>query len=284
MSAVGAATGLRPLGRDPRAAAPVDEDAVVVANEPAGGPNHRLVLRSRRIARTAPAGQFVMVTVPDGTGGNFLLPRPMAIHRRRPADDTIELIFKTVGAGTRALALVPVGAPVELVGPLGRGFVLAPGHRSALLIGRGIGVCALMGVAEDARGTGVAVTVLLSARDEAAIIGREDGAELGVRVHAVDDRSGTSDPAAVGRLLRARLRDAPPDLVLVCGSARLTALAAELGREWGAEVQVSLEAHMACGVGYCHGCALPGEAGTEREGPLVCVDGPVFALDLEQAR
>jgi hypothetical protein len=33
---------------------------------------------------------------------------------------------------------------------------------------------------------------------------------------------------------------------------------------------------MACGTGACHGCVVP-----TREGYLrVCVDGPVFALDL----
>jgi ferredoxin len=38
----------------------------------------------------------------------------------------------------------------------------------------------------------------------------------------------------------------------------------------------SLEAHMACGSGACHGCVV-----ATREGYLrVCVDGPVFALDL----
>jgi dihydroorotate dehydrogenase electron transfer subunit len=38
---------------------------------------------------------------------------------------------------------------------------------------------------------------------------------------------------------------------------------------------VSLEAHMACGLGYCHGCSS-GAPGLAEEAPLVCRDGPVF--------
>jgi NAD(P)H-flavin reductase len=36
--------------------------------------------------------------------------------------------------------------------------------------------------------------------------------------------------------------------------------------------QASLEAHMACGVGACLGCAFPTTSGNKR----VCADGPVF--------
>jgi len=42
-------------------------------------------------------------------------------------------------------------------------------------------------------------------------------------------------------------------------------------------VQVSLEAHMACGLGYCHGCAT-GTRTADEESPLICRDGPVFRL------
>ena len=64
--------------------------------------------------------------------------------------------------------------------------------------------------------------------------------------------------------------------VAVCGSNRLLRLAMELGAPQEASVEVSLEAHMACGLGYCHGCST-GHPGLASESPLVCKDGPVFA-------
>ena len=108
-------------------------------------------------------------------------------------------------------------------------------------------------------------------------------AELGARVIAVTDDDGSSAIPALGERLRAEFRAAPPAVILVCGAGVLARLAAELGAEWGVPVQVSLEAHMACGLGYCHGCAAPVATDPETEGPLVCVDGPVFDAVLPAA-
>nr|WP_239081874.1 hypothetical protein [Streptomyces sp. SID9727] len=40
---------------------------------------------------------------------------------------------------------------------------------------------------------------------------------------------------------------------------------------------------MACGLGYCHGCAT-GTRGGPEESPLICKDGPVFRLDRSEGR
>jgi len=48
---------------------------------------------------------------------------------------------------------------------------------------------------------------------------------------------------------------------------------ATLAEEAACPCQVSLEAHMACGLGACLGCALPAGNGGYVH---VCKDGPVF--------
>ncbi|MGB4136483.1 MAG: dihydroorotate dehydrogenase electron transfer subunit [Microbacterium sp.] len=268
---------LRPAEVVPRVE-PTWEHADVVGHAVAGGRYLRLTLRSPEIAASAQAGQFVMVTVPGATGDRILLPRPMAIHRRRPAEGIVELIYNVIGRGTAALSEVPVGSSVLLTGPLGRGFEIPAGAQRLLLIGRGIGVCAVMGVAEDARGTGIRVDAVLSANTASSVIGAEDCAELGAEAIPVCDEDGSSSVQRLGELLRRRFAASPPDAIMVCGSTRLSRLAAELSAEWGVGAQVSLEAHMACGLGYCHGCAAPTAHSAAEEGPLVCVDGPVFDL------
>ena len=67
----------------------------------------------------------------------------------------------------------------------------------------------------------------------------------------------------------------PFAMVEITRALQARRLAAELGAEWGVPVRVSLEARMACGLGYCHGCAAPVATDPTVEGPLVCVDGPV---------
>ncbi|TFC76974.1 dihydroorotate oxidase electron transfer subunit [Cryobacterium cheniae] len=281
---------VRPPERRPRPD-PVWDDAPVLVHEVVGERYRRLVLATDTIATTALAGQFLMITVPPAEGERILLPRPMAIHRRHPEQGTVEVIYGVAGRGTTALADVAVGESLLVTGPLGRGFEFpdaaepdaalpTAAHprpaRTALMIGRGVGVCAIMGSVEDAARLGIAATVVLSGRSRANLIGPADCAELGARVIPVTDDDGSSALPALGGRLRGLFGSAPPDVILVCGAGVLARLAAELGAEWGVPVQVSLEAHMACGLGYCHGCAAPVATDPAVEGPLVCVDGPVF--------
>lgn len=77
-----------------------------------------------RIAHFAPArpGQFVNLEVPG-----YFLRRPLAIADLvRFPDGAVHLtvIVAQVGAGTRALRKVPVGAQISVLGPLGHGFDL----------------------------------------------------------------------------------------------------------------------------------------------------------------
>lgn len=261
---------------------PMMESARILEHEHLGTNNWRLLLKSERIVRAARPGQFIMITVPRSDGQDFLLPRPMAIHRRRTEKGAIEVVYATVGAGTRALARSAVGDLLTVVGPLGTPFTLEPGHSSILLLGRGIGICSLMTVAEEARDAQRAVFMVLSARTHEALVGSSDTDELGAAAIAVTDEDGTSGPAKVeARILEHYGECQSPDVIMTCGSRRLERLAHRLGRRWRVPVQVSVEARMACGLGYCHGCALPNPTSTEIEGPLVCVDGPVFTYEWE---
>ncbi|MFF3852418.1 hypothetical protein [Micromonospora sp. NPDC002575] len=256
---------------------PACDPAVVVGHTLLAPAIVRLVLRAPRVAATAQAGQFVMLSVPESTGELIQLPRPMAVHRRRTSGD-IEVVYNVQGRGTEALSRVRTGDSLLVTGPLGRGFDLPATAGPLLAIGRGIGVCSFMTLVEDASAAGIPSTVVLSARTDGRVIGRSDCAELGVEAIAVTDLDGTSTVEGLGRRLVARFADRTPGLVVVCGSHRLTALAMALSSRWRAPLQVSVEAHMACGLGYCHGCALPRPSDPAREGPLVCADGPVFAV------
>jgi dihydroorotate dehydrogenase electron transfer subunit len=248
-------------------------EAQVLANDPITAEYRRLVLDSPEIARTARPGQFVMLTIAPPGEPAPVLPRPMAIYGWDRSAGTFDIVYRIVGEGTRRLASWPPGRPMVVVGPLGRGFTMPADSGPVLLLGRGIGTCSLTALAVDAVARGFRVHAVASARNRAALVGPEVYGPVGADVSAVVDEDGSS---AVDRL-RLRLAPLPGSLaaVYVCGSDRLLALAIELAAVNGAEVQVSLEAHMACGLGFCHGCAA-GRPGLPHETPLVCADGPVF--------
>ena len=280
---------------------PTWDEAPVLLHEVLDGHYHRLVLHSPSIASRARAGQFVMVSVPSRGGAKILLPRPMAIQRRHPERGDIEVTFSIAGRGTAELARIEVGQSLLLTGPLGRGFEIPDATSRILVMAHGSGVCAVLGIVEDAAARGIPTLALLSAAMRSAVVGERDCAELGTEAIIVTEDAGSNTIPAIDRLLREHYRTERPSVIMVCGSSALTRAAVALGVDWGIPVQVALEAHMACGLGYCHGCAAPVAASSDRassdgatsdrvtsdgaisdgatsdrEGPLVCRDGPVF--------
>ncbi|WP_326834597.1 dihydroorotate oxidase electron transfer subunit [Amycolatopsis rhabdoformis] len=266
-----------PAGSDTRPA-PTWHHAEILEHRPEADRYQYLRLHAPTIARTAAAGQFVMLTAARQDERGPVLPRPMAIYRRDAEAGTIEVVYGVVGDGTRKLTTFGAGETMLVVGPLGRGFHVPADTGRVLLVGRGIGTCSLTTVAEDLAGSATKLVAVASGRTPEAVIGagfyRECGAE---QVITVTDAEATSGVEHLRELLTSTLDSEPPQRILTCGSDRLAWLCHELAERWGAEVQVSLEAHMACGLGYCHGCATGTRSGPV-ESPLICKDGPVFRL------
>lgn len=261
----------------PVSAAPLLVYAPVVAHARVTPEYWLLTLEAPEMARRAQPGQFAMLTLAREGENAPVLPRPMALYLWDTAAGTVQVLYRIVGEGTRALSTWRPGEIMASVGPLGRGFALLPGTRSCLLVGRGIGICSLTALAREAAHRGISVHAISSARRRDSLIGRDLYEAVGVRtLTEVVDEDGSSALHALRPRLEDLLRQRPVDQVFVCGSERLLALAADLGGRAGARVQVSLEAHMACGLGYCHGCST-GHPGLAEEAPLVCKDGPVFA-------
>ena len=261
------------------ASTPTWLDAEVVDNEHVSDRYWRIRLAAPTIAGAVQPGQFVMLSIPSATTTMPVLPRPMAVFDCDTSTGTVEVLYGVVGAGTRRLSEVAVGRPMTTVGPLGIPFQVPASATSLLLLGRGIGTCSLTLLARRAAARGTGITAVASGRSEQAVVGSVFYRSLGIPLLEVLDDSGTSDVRRVRSDLLAKLDDHPPDVIATCGSERLAVLARGLGRRWNADMQMSVEAHMACGIGYCHGCAT-GERGAGTESPLVCTEGPMFRLRL----
>jgi dihydroorotate dehydrogenase electron transfer subunit len=67
----------------------------------------------------------------------------------------------------------------------------------------------------------------------------------------------------------------PQTVVYACGPSAMIAAVQRWSLAEGLRGYASLEAHMACGSGSCHGCVIETARGKLR----VCSEGPVFALD-----
>lgn len=254
------------------------EDAPVLLNEEVAPAHFLMRLFVPAIARAARPGQFAMISLVRDAESLPTLPRPMALYDWDTAKGSIDILYRVLGRGTKAMSSFRPGERLVTVGPLGRGFTLRSGTRRMLLLGRGIGVCSLTGLARAAAERDIALEVVVSAREPDALIGLELFRRFGARVWTVTDQDGSSDVARLQGLLASRLEIAPVQQIAICGSERLLLLGARLAERFKAGLEVSLEAHMACGIGYCHGCAS-GRRDPADESPLICTVGPVFAYE-----
>ncbi|MBX3551528.1 MAG: dihydroorotate dehydrogenase electron transfer subunit [Pseudolabrys sp.] len=256
-----------------------DTQALVVSNTAVNSDYFHMVLEADGLAAQARAGQFFNIACP-ATGNDLpYLRRPMSVYRAAPAKGQVEFLYKVTGAGTRGLATVRAGDSVAILGPLGNGFTLDPRWKNIVVLGRGVGLATLAPLAELAAEQGVGVTAILSARSRALVMSVERFAKSGAAVEVVTDEDGSSEPAAVEKLLERLIVQGKADAFFTCGSNRLMLLMKRVGEKHGIPGEVAMEQQMACGLGMCFCCvrsfATP-DGDTEQR--RVCLEGPVFAL------
>ena len=305
----GRAGGGAPLGAAPPPWAAA-ECRVLGREEPAPG-YVRLLLEAPGLAARARPGQFLHVHC--GHGREPLLRRPLSVHDADPAAGTVALLVRVVGRGTALIAGVAVGDVLDVLGPLGRGFDAAGGgthagvHASAqsgaradaqggalALVAGGAGVAPLVFAARASAGR--TVHALVGARTAAELVSVAELGRWGARVRVATDDGTSGHHGPVTDLLEDLLArqgggrasgavDAPCE-VWACGPLPMLRRVAAIAGGAGVRCLVSLEAHMACGVGACRGCAWPAAGAGESAGAggcatapsyvHVCRDGPVF--------
>jgi dihydroorotate dehydrogenase electron transfer subunit len=196
-------------------------------------------------------GQFFMLRAEPAPADAYL---PRAVSAAWVGDGEIAFLLDVRGPGTRALA---AAGTVSVLGPLGRGFDLAPGP--AILVGGGIGAAILPWLRRRLAPLGDVRTVL-GFRSEAHA----------VCAGLVDpDATVVLDPVLVTDPL-ARLLPADAT-VYACGPDRMLEAVAALCAEHDVPCQLAMEAAMACGFGACYGCAVRIDGAWKR----LCIEGPV---------
>ncbi len=277
-------------------AAWVRERANVVAHE-GDGEIYKLTLLAPEIARRALPGQFVQVHPvpvrlagqPGGAVQPFrgfpgvpaigpLLRRPLSLCEIRPDAGEISLIYRVVGRGTRALAAVPAGSELDLLGPLGRSFPdPRAGRGRLLLIGGGLGIPPMAAAARWAAQAGRPAVAILGARTARHLAGAREVAASGIRVITVtDDGSAGERGTVLGPLERLLPAAEPIGEVWACGPEPMLVAVKERCTAAGVPCFVSVERFMACGFGACLGCTVPRAGGGYLK---VCQDGPVFPAE-----
>ena len=222
------------------------------------------------IAGQTAAGQFICIYPKDRS---TLLPRPISICEVNKEGTGIRVVYRIAGQGTREFSSYGEGDEADVLGPLGNGFPIgaAEGKR-ALLLGGGIGIPPILQLAKQIRGDKL---IGAGYRDENLFL-KEDLEQYARTVIATEDGS----RGAKGNVLDAISEDGyEADVIFACGPMPMLRAVKEYARKKNIPAYISLEEHMACGVGACLGCVVKTknvDAHSHVHNARICTDGPVF--------
>ncbi|MBP3851970.1 MAG: dihydroorotate dehydrogenase electron transfer subunit [Erysipelotrichaceae bacterium] len=234
------------------------ENTKIIKQEQIGVDLYRMELQTSMTDEAKP-GQFIQIQVPG-----MYLRRPISISEIKK--DSLVIIYKVVGQGTKRLSEMEEGQTINVFGPLGNGFPIEQ-REHVVLVGGGVGVPPLYETAKQYRAQNTKVDVVLGFNDKEQIFYEEEFIKLGcsVSIATMDGSQGTK-----GTVINAlKERNIDCDCILSCGPLpMLKALQNTYPNGY-----ISLEARMACGIGACMGCVVKDQQGHAYR---VCKDGPVF--------
>ncbi len=254
----------------------------ILYNKKIKGNYFYLVLRAPKIAKESLPGQFLNIKVNDTY--EPLLRRPVSIHIVKGAN--IELLYEVVGKATEILSRRKTGEYLDVIGPLGNGFnypLSAIRYPLSVLVAGGMGIAPLIFLAEKLLKPRVSrhkseVVVLIGAKTKDQILCEKELKNLGCEVKIATDDGSKGFKGKVTDLLKNILRVTSYELrvtIYACGPKPMLKEIAKISKKHTIPAQLSLEEHMACGIGACLGCVVNTKEGFKR----VCKEGPVFDGD-----
>lgn len=259
------------------------EKVKVLYNRQVGPGYFKIGLACRQDYGKAKPGQFVMLHLVEHK--DPLLRRPFSIHNLIIEEENvvgIEILYKVVGIGTDRLARQQPESSVDLLGPLGTGFMIPANAKRIHIVAGGIGVAPLVYLASWLASRHIALEdskVFLGGRTKDDILCENDFRHLGFPVQTTTDDGSAGDQCLVTHPLEEAVSQQHPDIVYACGPMPMLGCVVGITEQHGIPCQVSIESMMACGIGACLGCAI--ESRREPDRYLhTCLNGPVFDADV----
>ena len=222
------------------------------------------------LAKEAKPGQFICVYPKDKS---TLLPRPISICEVNADKTALRIVYRIAGQGTAEFSAYKEGESVAVLGTLGNGFPLEEGKgKKVFLMGGGIGIPPMLQLAKELDAD---KQVVVGYRDNQLFL-KEDLEKYGKVYIATEDGSeGTK-----GNVMDAIAANAlEADVIFACGPMPMLRAIKKFAAEHQIKAYISLEEHMACGVGACLGCVVKTKEVDHHShvhNARICTDGPVF--------
>ena len=222
------------------------------------------------LAKGAVPGQFICLYPKDKS---TLLPRPISICEADKEKELLRIVYRVAGKGTAEFSAYKEGDTVEVLGTLGNGFPVEEATgKKVFLMGGGIGIPPMLELAKNMQAD---KQIVVGYRDDKTFL-KEDLEKNGTVYIATEDGSvGTK-----GNVMDAiRENGLQADMIFACGPMPMLRAIKKYAEEAGIPAYISLEEHMACGVGACLGCVVKTKEKDHHShvhNARICTDGPVF--------
>ena len=229
----------------------------IVENKPLTSTVYQMTLRGDVSAITAP-GQFVNILL-EG----LYLRRPISVCDL--GENTLTIVYKAVGKGTKQMAQMQSGTLDVLTG-LGNGYDLSVSGDKPVLLGGGVGVPPMFLLAKKLLAEGKQVRVILGFNTAEEIFYEEEFKKIGaeVTVTTVDGSYGKKG------FVTDALAEMDYTYFYTCGPEPMLKAVYRASKTSG---QMSFEKRMGCGFGACMGCSCKTITGGYKR---ICKEGPVM--------
>lgn len=241
-----------------------------------------LTLYAPELARAARAGQALLVRCAPQGADDPLLRRPLFFSGADGGAGVVELLVAPEERGLAWLAAQPVGARLDVYGPVGAGFAVEGRVGNLLLAGAGPALPALFFLARALAPRAANVVLLAAGTPMSLPPPYILPPEIEYQTSAGGDDGLLALLGAGGRTPVPALSGSPvawADLICLALTEPLVVGAADAVRagrlRWGRGLaQAAVAGPMPCGLGTCLACPVETRDGVR----LRCKEGPVFDL------
>ena len=191
-----------------------------------------------------------------------LLPRPISVYD--VDDDKISFLYQIVGQGTKYLSNLRVNDELQIMGPLGNGFDIEKIKGKIAVVSGGIGIAPLAYLIKKLTDCEIDLYAGFRTVDYSV----ECLEKYVNKINLSTESGNIGHKGYITDLINPQ----EYETVICCGPEIMMKKVISMCNHVNIPVYVSMENHMACGIGACLVCTCKTKAGNKR----TCKDGPVF--------
>ena len=242
-------------------------------------------VEAKRVAKSCEPGQFVIVRV-DSEGERI----PLTICDYNRETGTVTIVFQTVGAGTKLMAVLEEGDALhDFVGPLGcpsefvKEDIEELKNKKILFVAGGVGAAPVYPQVKWLHERGVAADVIVGSKTKDLLILEKEMEAVAGNLYVTTDDGSYGRSGMVTQTIKDLIAEGNQyDVCVAIGPMIMMKFVCLLTKELNLPTIVSLNPIMVDGTGMCGACRVTVGGKVK----FACVDGPEFdghAVNFDEA-